>query len=144
MNTFALFETIKTILMAFFAYHFNQFELLRAKLSSGVGHNSYGEQAWSTDLLYMFPISIRGIFGAGVGLACLAPTVVGEPANPYATPYEILPEWFLFPTLQSNRGKLAQLLDICIGCNHDISNSSLPFLEIRAFLPAYMFGQNSW
>jgi quinol-cytochrome oxidoreductase complex cytochrome b subunit len=76
-------------------------ELLRSKLSRGLGHNSYGEQAWPNDLLYMFPISILGIFGAVIGLATLAPTPVGEPANPYATPYEILPEWFLFPTLQT-------------------------------------------
>ncbi len=39
-------------------------ELLREKLSRGVGHNSYGEQAWPNDLLYMFPISILGVFGA--------------------------------------------------------------------------------
>jgi cytochrome b6-f complex subunit 4 len=75
-------------------------ELLRSKLSRGLGHNSYGEQAWPNDLLYMFPISILGIFSGTISLAILAPTPVGEPANPYATPYEILPEWFLFPTFQ--------------------------------------------
>ena len=101
--------------MAIYAYLLNQFELLLAKLSRGVGHNSYGEQAWPNIWLFLFTNSILGIFGAVVGLVCLAPTIVGEPANPYATPYEILPEWYLFPTLQSNRVKLAQLLDICVG-----------------------------
>ena len=87
-------------------------ELLQPKLSRGLGHNSYGEQAWPNDLLYMFPISILGIFGAVIGLATLAPTPVGEPANPYATPYEILPEWFLFPTFQILRVVPNKLLGI--------------------------------
>jgi cytochrome b6-f complex subunit 4 len=87
-------------------------ELLRSKLSRGLGHNSYGEQAWPNDLLYMFPISILGIFGATIGLATLAPTPVGDPANPYATPYEILPEWFLFPTFQILRVVPNKLLGI--------------------------------
>jgi cytochrome b6-f complex subunit 4 len=75
-------------------------ELLRSKLSRGLGHNSYGEQAWPNVMRQPILISILGIFGAVIGLATLAPTPVGEPANPYATPYEILPEWFLFPTFQ--------------------------------------------
>ena len=36
----------------------------------------------------------------------------GEPANPYATPYEILPEWFLFPTFQILRVVPNKLLGI--------------------------------
>lgn len=87
-------------------------ELLREKLSRGVGHNSYGEQAWPNDLLYMFPISILGVFGAIIGLATLMPTPIGEPANPYATPFEILPEWFLFPTFQILRVIPNKLLGI--------------------------------
>ena len=66
-------------------------ELLQTKLSRGLGHNSYGEQAWPNDLLYMFPISILGIFGAVIGLATLAQKVpFGEPANPYATSIAVL------------------------------------------------------
>ena len=129
--------------MAIYAYMFVQFQLLRAKLSRGVGHNSYREQAWPNYLLFLFPISILGLFGAVVGLACLEPTVVGEPANPYATPYEILPSGFLFPTLQSNCFKPSYLLGICVSCNSDISNAYLPFLEIEQFALAHIFSQNS-
>ena len=105
-------------------------QLLRAKLSRGVGHNSYGEQAWPNDLLYMFPISILGIFGAVIGLACLSPTLVGEPANPYATPYEILPEWILFPTVEITRVIPNKLLGITGIAAVGILLISLPFLEI--------------
>ena len=34
-------------------------ELLRSKLSRGLGHNSYGEQAWPNDLLYLFGFSFQ-------------------------------------------------------------------------------------
>ena len=87
-------------------------ELLQPKLSRGLGHNSYGEQAWPNDLLYMFPISILGIFGAVIGLATLARKANVGFANPYATPYEILPEWFLFPTFQILRVVPNKLLGI--------------------------------
>ena len=71
-------------------------ELLRSKLSRESG---VGSQFCTVCLGFgspHLPISLLGIFGAVIGLATLAPTPVGEPANPYATPYEILPEWFLF------------------------------------------------
>ncbi|KAF4391352.1 hypothetical protein G4B88_016662 [Cannabis sativa] len=32
-----------------------------------------------------------------VGLAVLEPSMIGEPADPFATPLEILPEWYFFP-----------------------------------------------
>merc|ERR1711991_587296 len=72
--------------------------VLRAKLAKGMGHNYYGEPAWPNDLLYIFPICIFGTFACVVGLAVLAPSSFGEPANPFATPLEILPEWYFFPT----------------------------------------------
>ena len=56
--------------------------VLRAKLAKGMGHNYYGEPAWPNDLLYMFPVVILGTFACLIGLAVLAPAVVGEPANP--------------------------------------------------------------
>ena len=30
----------------------------------------------------------------------LVPTSIGEDADPFATPFEILPEWFLLPTFE--------------------------------------------
>ncbi|KAJ1682653.1 hypothetical protein LUZ63_022042 [Rhynchospora breviuscula] len=33
-------------------------------------------------------------------LAVLEPSMIGEPADPFATPLEILPEWYFFPVFQ--------------------------------------------
>jgi cytochrome b6-f complex subunit 4 len=74
---------------------------LRAKLKKGMGHNYYGEPAWPNDLLYMFPVVIMGTMALCIGLAVLDPALVGEPANPFATPLEILPEWYLYPAFQT-------------------------------------------
>ena len=71
---------------------------LRAKLAKGMGHNYYGEPAWPNDILYIFPLTMLGMFACCAGLATLAPTQMGEPADPFNTPLEILPEWYFFPT----------------------------------------------
>src|SRR5512141_1474201 len=73
---------------------------LRAKLAQGMGHNYYGEPAWPNDLLYVFPVVILGTIGLVTGLAILDPAMIGEPADPFATPLEILPEWYFFPVFQ--------------------------------------------
>jgi len=62
---------------------------LRAKLAKGMGHNYYGEPAWPNDLLYVFPITMLGTLACVVGLSVLAPTQLGEPADPFNTPLEI-------------------------------------------------------
>jgi cytochrome b6/f complex subunit IV len=74
--------------------------VLRAKLAKGMGHNYYGELAWPNDLLYIFPVVILGTIACNVGLAVLEPSKIGEPADPFATPLEILPEWYFFPVFQ--------------------------------------------
>ena len=74
--------------------------VLRAKLAKGMGHNYYGELAWPNDLLYIFPVVILGTIACNVGLAVLKPSMIGEPADPFATPLEILPEWYFFPVFQ--------------------------------------------
>ena len=74
--------------------------VLRAKLAKGMGHNYYGEPAWPNDLLYIFPVVILGTIACNVGLAVLEPSMIGEPADPFATPLEILPEWYFFPVFQ--------------------------------------------
>jgi cytochrome b6/f complex subunit IV len=71
---------------------------LRAKLAKGMGHNYYGEPAWPNDLLYIFPVCILGTIACCIGLGVLEPTQLGERADPFATPLEILPEWYFFPT----------------------------------------------
>jgi cytochrome b6-f complex subunit 4 len=70
--------------------------VLKAKLAKGMGHNSYGEPAWPNDLLYIFPVVIFGTFACVIGLSVLDPAATGEPANPFATPLEILPEWYFY------------------------------------------------
>jgi cytochrome b6/f complex subunit IV len=71
---------------------------LRAKLAKGMGHHYYGEPAWPNELLYIFTVVILGTIACDVGLAILEPSAIGEKANPFATPLEILPEWYFFPT----------------------------------------------
>ncbi|CAA9405314.1 Cytochrome b6-f complex subunit IV (PetD), partial [uncultured Leptolyngbya sp.] len=85
---------------------------LRAKLAKGMGHNYYGEPAWPNDLLYIFPVVILGTIALNVGLAVLDPAAVGEPADPFATPLEILPEWYLYPVFQILRTVPSKLLGV--------------------------------
>ena len=101
----------------------------RNMLSQGMGHNTYGEVAWPNDLLYMFPISILGITVITVSLAVLEPTEVGEPANPFATPLEILPEWFLYPTFEILRVIPNKLIGITSMVALPIGVASVPFVE---------------
>ena len=72
--------------------------MLCSKLSKGIGHNYYGEPAWPNDILYIFPIVICGIILQLLGLAIHQPYKKSEHANPFATPLEILPEWYLLTT----------------------------------------------
>ena len=85
---------------------------VRKKLYTGMGHNYYGEPAWPNDILYIFPLTMLGIFACCTGLAILAPTQMGEPADPFNTPLEILPEWYFFPTFNLLRVLPNKLLGV--------------------------------
>ena len=87
---------------------------LRAKLAKGMGHNYYGEPAWPNDLLYIFPVVILGTIACVVGLAVLDPALLGDKADPFATPLEILPEWYLYPVFQILRVVPNKLLGIAL------------------------------
>jgi cytochrome b6-f complex subunit 4 len=100
-----------------------------AKLANGMGHNYYGEPAWPNDLLYTFPIVIMGTIALIVGLAVLDPAMVGEPANPFATPLEILPEWYLYPTFQILRVVPNKLLGIVAQGAIPMGLMLVPFIE---------------
>ena len=102
---------------------------LREKLAQGMGHNYYGEPAWPNDILYMFPICIMGAIGLITGLAILDPAMVGEPANPFATPLEILPEWYLYPTFQILRILPNKLLGIAGMTAIPLGLMLVPFIE---------------
>ena len=76
-----------------------------------MGHNYYGEPGWPNDILYIFPIVIFGIRLSILGLAIHEGLQIIENPTPFATPLEILPEWYLFPTFNL----LRILSDKCIG-----------------------------
>jgi len=102
---------------------------LRAKLMQGMGHSYYGEPAWPNELLYVFPIVVLGTLGLCIGLAVLEPVMVGEPANPFATPQEILPEWYLYPVFQILRIVPNKLLGILMMVAIPLGLMCLPFIE---------------
>lgn len=103
--------------------------VLRAKLAKGFGHNYYGEPAWPNDLLYMFPVVIFGSFACVIGLAVLDPAALGEPANPFATPLEILPEWYFYPTFQLLRTCPNKLLGVLLMGAVPVGLLTVPFIE---------------
>lgn len=102
---------------------------LRAKLAKGMGHNYYGEPAWPNDLLYVFPIVIMGTIALCIGLAVLDPAMLGEPSDPFATPLEILPEWYLYPVFQILRILPNKLLGIACQALIPLGLMLLPFIE---------------
>ncbi len=102
---------------------------LRAKLAKGMGHNYYGEPAWPNDLLYVFPVVMLGVFGLCVSLAVLDPAIIGEPANPFATPMEILPEWYFYPVFQILRIVPNKLLGIAMMAGIPLGLMCVPFIE---------------
>jgi len=102
---------------------------LRAKLAKGMGHNYYGEPAWPNDLLYIFPVVILGTIACNVGLAVLEPTGIGERANPFATPLEILPEWYFFPTFNLLRVIPNKLIGVMSMASVPVGLMTVPFLE---------------
>jgi cytochrome b6-f complex subunit 4 len=103
--------------------------VLRAKLAKGMGHNYYGEPAWPNDLLYIFPVVILGTIACCVGLAVMEPTPLGEPADPFATPLEILPEWYFFPTFNALRVIPNKLLGVLSMAAVPAGLITVPFLE---------------
>jgi cytochrome b6-f complex subunit 4 len=102
---------------------------LRAKLAKGMGHNYYGEPAWPNDLLYIFPVVILGSIALCVGLAVLDPAQIGEPANPFATPLEILPEWYLYPVFNILRIAPNKLLGVVLMGSVPLGLIIVPFIE---------------
>jgi len=103
--------------------------VLRAKLAKGMGHNYYGEPAWPNDLLYIFPVVILGTFALVIGLSTLEPSAIGEKANPFATPLEILPEWYFFPTFNLLRVLPNKLLGVIAMAAVPAGLLTVPFIE---------------
>lgn len=103
--------------------------VLRAKLAKGMGHSTYGEPAWPNDLLYIFPVVIIGTISSIIALAVLEPAELGEPADPFATPLEILPEWYLYPVFQILRVVPNKLLGITLMSSVPLGQMVVPFVE---------------
>jgi cytochrome b6-f complex subunit 4 len=103
--------------------------ILLAKLAKGMGHNYYGEPAWPNDLLFIFPVVIAGSIALIAGLAVLDPAMVGEPADPFATPLEILPEWYLYPAFQILRIMPNKLLGVVLTAAIPLGLILVPFIE---------------
>ncbi|WP_416671004.1 cytochrome b6-f complex subunit IV [Egbenema bharatensis] len=103
--------------------------VLREKLKKGMGHNYYGEPAWPNDLLYVFPVVILGTIACVVSLAVLDPALIGEPADPFATPLEILPEWYLYPVFQVLRILPNKLLGVACQGAVPLGLMLVPFIE---------------
>lgn len=102
---------------------------LREKLAQGMGHNYYGEPAWPNDLLYIFPVVILGAGACIVALAVLDPAMSSEPADPFATPLEILPEWYLYPAFQLLRSLPNKLLGVLAMSAIPLGLMFVPFIE---------------
>nr|YP_009546061.1 cytochrome b6/f complex subunit IV [Gloeochaete wittrockiana]YP_009546114.1 cytochrome b6/f complex subunit IV [Gloeochaete wittrockiana]ASQ40122.1 cytochrome b6/f complex subunit IV [Gloeochaete wittrockiana]ASQ40175.1 cytochrome b6/f complex subunit IV [Gloeochaete wittrockiana] len=102
---------------------------LRALLAKGMGHNYYGEPAWPNDLLYIFPVVIFGTFACVGGLAVLDPALIGEPADPFSTPLEILPEWYFYPVFQILRVVPNKLLGVLMMASVPLGLITIPFIE---------------
>ncbi|KAG6539855.1 hypothetical protein Mapa_018803 [Marchantia paleacea] len=55
--------------------------------------------------------------------------MIGEPANPFATPLEILPEWYFFPVFQILRTVPNKLLGVLLMAAVPAGLLTVPFLE---------------
>ena len=85
--------------------------------------------AWPNDLLYIFPLTMLGTLACIVGLSVLAPTQMGEPADPFNTPLEILPEWYFFPTFNLLRVLPNKLLGVLAMAAVPLGLITVPFIE---------------
>ena len=102
---------------------------VRKKLYTGMGHNYYGEPAWPNDIFYIFPVVIFGTFACIIGLSVLEPSALGEKADPFATPLEILPEWYFFPTFNLLRVLPNKLLGVLAMAAVPLGLITVPFIE---------------
>ena len=97
------------------------------KLSKGSGHNDYGEPAWPNDILYIFPLAIGIWIGITTNISTLHETRKIESGTPFATPLEIVPEWYLmsvFNLLRILSDKLVGVLTMLIAPAHTLATTA--------------------
>lgn len=85
---------------------------ISAKLCKGMGHNYMGEPAFPNDILYIFPVVIFGLVSLLIGISISQPYGLSEPSDPFGTPLEILPEWYIFATFNLIRVIRVKILGI--------------------------------
>jgi cytochrome b6-f complex subunit 4 len=102
---------------------------LKVRVENGLGHNYYGEPAWPNDLLYIFPVCILGSISLVLSFGSLMPTLFVEPAEPFATPLEILPEWYFFPTFNLLRVIPNKLLGLVSMASVPLGLIAISFIE---------------
>jgi len=103
--------------------------ILCSKLAKGFGHNYYGEPAWPNDILFIFPIVILGVASILSGLATTEPYGIGESANPFATPIEILPEWYFYASFNLLRVLPSKLIGVLSMLYVPVNLLLVPFIE---------------
>jgi cytochrome b6-f complex subunit 4 len=84
---------------------------------------------WLYDILYLFPTVGLGTFALCVGLAVLNPVAIGDPANPFATPEHLLPEWYLYPVYQLVRLVPSKVIGILTMVSFATGLLLLPLIE---------------
>jgi cytochrome b6-f complex subunit 4 len=84
---------------------------------------------WRNELLYVFPAVSLGTIAICIGWAVLNPVMNGEPANPFATPQNLLPEWYLYPVYQLVRNFPNKALGIVVMGLASIGLLLIPFIE---------------
>jgi cytochrome b6-f complex subunit 4 len=80
-------------------------------------------------IFYMFSRYYVRTLACVVGLSVLAPTQLGEPADPFNTPLEILPEWYFFPTFNLLRVLPNKLLGVLAMASVPLGLITVPFIE---------------
>jgi len=64
------------------------------------------------DILYIFPLVIAAAVATIFGLVVGEPTNLEDRSTPFATPLEILPEWYFYPTFNLLRVLPDKLVDM--------------------------------
>jgi cytochrome b6-f complex subunit 4 len=100
----------------------------RELVKQNMGHNKYGEPFWPNDAL-IFGVVIFGTIVGTIGLAIMDPAKMGEPANPFLTPTEILPEWYFYPVFQILRIAPSKLLGVVLMASIPLGLALIPFIE---------------
>merc|ERR1712207_83674 len=89
----------------------------------------YGEPAWPNDILYIFPLVILGLLSVTIGVAIGEPVNIGARSSPFATPLEILPEWYFYPTFNLLRILPNKLLGVIAMAAVPAGLITVPFIE---------------